>query len=415
MVPAGGGPLVISPCRNWVAVSPVTEMTARSGNIFKSTMFRHVGVLYAFAKRLRARKRPAMTNSTLDNGVPMQLVIRRPDDWHVHLRDGEMLSAVARYTARQFGRAIIMPNLADPVTTMAAANAYRDRINATVGNGENFTALMTCYLTDDADPKEIEQGFNSGVFTACKLYPANATTNSSHGVTDIKNIYPVLEAMQRTQMPLLVHGEVTDADIDVFDREAVFIERIMTRIVSDFPELKIVFEHITTADAVAYVSQGSERIAATITPHHLAFNRNAMFQGGMRPHYYCLPVAKREKHRLALRKAATSGSSKFFLGTDSAPHSVDAKENSCGCAGVFNAPFAIESYAKIFDEEGALDKFEGFASLNGPRFYGLPVNEEQITLERRETAVPEFIDAGGAKIVPFHAGAILNWSLVTAQ
>lgn len=341
------------------------------------------------------------------------LTLRRPDDWHVHLRDDAMLKAVAHYTARQFARAIIMPNLADPVTTIAAASAYRERIHDAVGDSKSFTPLMTCYLTDDADPKEIEKGFAEDVFTACKLYPANATTNSSHGVTDIKNIYGVLEVMQRIGMPLLVHGEVTDSEIDIFDREAVFIERVLVRVKRDFPELKIVFEHITTADAVAFVMEAGESLAATITPHHLEFNRNAIFQGGIRPHYYCLPVAKREQHRLALRKAATSGSAKFFLGTDSAPHSVNAKETSCGCAGVFNAPFAIESYAKTFEEENALGRLEAFASLNGPRFYGLPVNEEMILLERKETHVSEFINAGDTKIVPFHAGTFLQWTLAS--
>jgi dihydroorotase len=339
--------------------------------------------------------------------APERLVIRRPDDWHVHLRDGAMLNAVASYTARQFARAIIMPNLAEPVTSVAAAEAYRQRVlNAA---GDDFTPLMTCYLTDDADPAEIERGFSSGVFTACKLYPANATTNSSRGVTGIQNIYPVLETMQRIAMPLLVHGEVTDPEIDVFDREAVFIERVMSPVRRDFPELKVVFEHITTADAVDFVSAGDARIGATITPHHLEFNRNAMFEGGIRPHHYCLPVAKREQHRLALRRAATSGSPKFFLGTDSAPHAVTDKESACGCAGVFNAPFALESYAKTFEEEGALDQLEGFASLHGPRFYGLHVNEGRVVLERESVSVPNIIEAGGAEVVPFHAGHELRW------
>jgi len=338
-----------------------------------------------------------------------QLILRRPDDWHVHLRDGEMLRAVARYTARQFARAIIMPNLAPPVTTPAAAAAYRGRIMAAVGEGAEFTPLMTCYLTDDANGEEIVRGFEDGVFTACKLYPANATTNSSHGVTNVKNIYAALGAMQRAGMPLLIHGEVTDAEIDIFDREAVFIDRILSDIVREFPELKIVFEHVTTADAVDFVNAAGANIAATITPHHLEFNRNAMFQGGIRPHYYCLPVAKRERHRLALRKAATSGSPKFFLGTDSAPHEVGAKESACGCAGVFSAAFALESYAKTFEEEGALDKLEGFASLHGPAFYGLPVNETKIVLSRETSDVPEYISAGDERVVPFHAGETLNW------
>lgn len=354
------------------------------------------------------------TKNAADNTGPETLTLRRPDDWHVHLRDGAMLRAVAPYTAAQFARAIIMPNLREPVTTPAAATAYRDRIKAAVGPDASFKPLMTCYLTDNADGDDIVRGFRDGAFTACKLYPANATTNSSHGVTDVKNIYPALEAMQRAGMALLVHGEVTDSDIDVFDREAVFIERILGPVVRDFPALKIVFEHITTADAADFVTEGGATIAATITPHHLAFNRNAMFQGGMRPHYYCLPVAKRERHRLALRKAATSGSAKFFLGTDSAPHTVDAKESACGCAGVFNAPFALESYAKVFDEDGALDRLETFASINGPQFYGLPVNEERIVLRRDGHTVPEIIEAGGESVVPFLAGETLAWRFAGA-
>lgn len=335
--------------------------------------------------------------------------MRRPDDWHVHLRDGEMLKAVADYTARQFARAIIMPNLVPPVTTVAAAEAYRRRILAAVSTGVEFTPLMTCYLTDTIEAEEVERGFRAGVFTACKLYPANATTNSSHGVTDIKRIYPVLEVMQKIGMLLLVHGEVTDSDIDIFDREAVFIERTLSRVVRDFPDLKVVFEHITTADAATFVQSSGPNIAATITPHHLEINRNAMFEGGMRPHYYCLPVAKREQHRIALRRAATSGSPKFFLGTDSAPHTIEAKESACGCAGIFNAPFALESYAKTFDEEGALDKLEAFASEHGPRFYGLPLNTDRIVMERQSVKVPESLDAAQARIVPYHAGETLQW------
>ena len=292
-----------------------------------------------------------------------RLEIIRPDDWHVHLRDGKMLSAVANYTARQFARAIIMPNLAPPVTTVQAASDYRERISTAISPEHDFTPLMTCYLTDSIDPEELSRGHADGVFTAAKLYPANATTNSSHGVTDVKNIYDALEAMQKAGMPLLVHGEVTHSDVDIFDREAVFIEQVMIPLLVDFPELKVVFEHITTEDATDFVSEAGENIAATITPHHLEFNRNAVFQGGIRPHYYCLPVAKREKHRLALRRVATSGSSKFFLGTDSAPHLIGAKESDCGCAGLFNAPCALESYLKTFDEEDALDRFEGLPRL----------------------------------------------------
>ncbi len=339
-----------------------------------------------------------------------KLVIRRPDDWHVHLRDDAMLEAVANHTARQFARAIIMPNLVPPVTTVAAASAYRNRILEAVDAAYEFTPLMTCYLTDTIDPTEVRNGFEQGVFTACKLYPANATTNSSHGVTDVKNIFPVLEQMQKIGMPLLVHGEVTDGDIDIFDREAVFIERVMSQIANAFPELKVVFEHITTSDAVNFVLESGVNVAATVTPHHLQFNRNAMFQGGMRPHYYCLPVAKREQHRLALRKAATSGSAKFFLGTDSAPHTVGAKESACGCAGIFNAPHALECYATVFEEENSLDKLEAFASLNGPEFYGLPVNDTRIILERTPGEVPEKLDTVGGAILPYHAGETLPWS-----
>ena len=320
-----------------------------------------------------------------------------------------MLGSVVNYTARQFARAIVMPNLAPPVTTVAAAEAYRARILAAVEPGTVFTPLMTCYLTDDIDAAEVGRGFAAGVFTACKLYPANATTNSSHGVTDFRRIYPVLEVMQQIGMPLLVHGEVTDSHVDIFDREAVFIDRILTRIIADFPALKVVFEHITTADAVAFVETAGANVAATITPHHLDFNRNAMFQGGIRPHFYCLPVAKREVHRLALRRAATSGSDRFFLGTDSAPHAVGAKESACGCAGIFNAPFAIESYARTFEEEEALHHLEAFASENGPRFYGLPLNEDRIRLDRVAHQVPEMMIAADTEVVPFHAGQTLGW------
>lgn len=340
------------------------------------------------------------------------LTLRRPDDWHVHLRDGTMLEAVVNHTARQFARAIVMPNLTPPVTTVAMASAYRERIQAAVGPELDFTPLMTCYLTDTASADEIEAGHRDGVFTACKLYPANATTNSEHGVTDIRNVYPALERMQRIGMPLLVHGEVTDADIDIFDREAVFIDRVLTSVIADFPDLKIVFEHITTKDAAEFVAETGPNVAATITPHHLEFNRNAIFQGGIRPHYYCLPVAKRETHRLALRRAATSGSEKFFLGTDSAPHAVGRKESDCGCAGLFNAPVALESYIQTFDEEGALEHFEGFASLNGPKFYGLPANETRITLERKGVTVPETIPVEDTHVVPFHAGDNMAWRLV---
>jgi dihydroorotase len=333
------------------------------------------------------------------------LTIRRPDDWHVHLRDAEMLDRVAPYTARQFARAIIMPNLVPPITTVEAATAYRDRIVAAAGAG--FRPLMTCYLTDDISPDELARGFEAGVWIAAKLYPAGATTNSASGVTDIRKIYPVLERMERIGMVLCVHGEVTDPAVDVFDREAVFIERVLEPATRDFPGLKIVFEHITTKDAAEFIQHGST-LAATVTPQHLTINRNAMFAGGLRPHAYCLPIAKREEHRLAVRKAATSGWPNVFLGTDSAPHTREAKESACGCAGIFNAPFALESYAQVFEEEGALDKFEAFASINGARFYGLPVNEGTITLERAEVAVPDEVEG----LVPFHAGETLRWKLV---
>ena len=339
------------------------------------------------------------------------LTIARPDDWHVHLRDGTIMAAVVAHTARQFARAIVMPNLSPPISTVTAAEAYRARILAALPQSADFTPLMTCYLTDGIDAGELERGFSSGVFTAAKLYPAHATTGSAHGVTDVANIRPALEMMERIGMPLLIHGEVTDPAVDIFDREAVFIDRVLAPLVRDMPGLKVVFEHITTAQAVQFVTDAPANVAATITPQHLHINRNAMFAGGMRPHAYCLPVAKREVHRLALRKAATSGSAKFFLGTDSAPHAVAAKEAACGCAGIFNAPYALESYVTVFDEEGALDQFEAFASLNGPAFYGLPVNSGTITLERRVVSVPDHMDAGGTAIVPFHAGEQLGWSL----
>lgn len=339
-----------------------------------------------------------------------RLEIIRPDDWHVHLRDGAVLETVVNFTAHQFGRAIVMPNLAPPVTTVAAAKAYRARILACVRDSFNFEPLMTCYLTDGIDPTELQIGFAEGVFTAAKLYPAHATTNSAHGVTDIKNIYPALKVMQNVGMPLLVHGEVTHSDVDIFDREAVFIEQVLIPLMKDFPELKVVFEHITTAEAAEFVTAGPKNLGATITPHHLEFNRNAIFQGGIRPHYYCLPIAKREKHRLALRKAATSGSDRFFLGTDSAPHTIGAKESACGCAGLFNAPCALQSYLATFEEEEALDKFEAFASLNGPRFYGLPVNKDKVILEKSPVKIPEAILVEGTHIVPFHAGEALAWS-----
>jgi dihydroorotase len=345
-----------------------------------------------------------------------RLSLRRPDDWHVHLRDGAVLQAVAPATARQFARAIVMPNLSPPVTSVAAAEAYRERIRAAVPAGCGFTPLLTAYLTDTIDPAEIERGFNAGVFTACKLYPAHATTNAAAGVSDLARITPVLETLERIGMPLLVHGEVTDAAIDIFDREAVFVERHLAPLLRRHSALKVVLEHITTAEAADFVATGGPNLAATITPHHLHINRNAMFQGGLRPDFYCLPVAKRERHRLALRAAATSGDPSFFLGTDSAPHLRHAKEAACGCAGIFNAPYAIESYAQVFEEEGALERLEAFASLYGPRFYGLPPNEERITLVGEAHTVPARLhlnDAAGeaVELVPFHAGELLRWRL----
>jgi len=337
-----------------------------------------------------------------------RLTIRRPDDWHVHLRDGAMLDHVAPYTARQFARAIVMPNLSPPVTTASEGAAYRDRIRAAVPADHDFTPLIVAYLTDSSDADEMARGHAAGVFTAAKLYPAHATTGSAHGVTDVANIMGVLERMAEIGMPLLIHGEVTDHDVDIFDREAVFIERTLAPLVTRMPELKIVFEHITTSEAVEFVKSAPANIGATITPQHLHINRNAMLVGGIRPHAYCLPVAKREHHRLAVRAAAVSGSPKFFLGTDSAPHAVHTKEAACGCAGIFNAPYALESYITVFDEEGALDKFEGFASEHGPNFYGLPLNDGTITLERGETSVPDKI----GEVVPFHAGETLGWRLV---
>ena len=357
-----------------------------------------------------------------------RLTIRQPDDWHVHLRDGALLHAVVGHTARQFSRAIVMPNLRPPITSAAAAAAYRERILAALraSAGEQaaagFTPLMTAYLTETIEPAELELGFREGIFTAAKLYPAGATTNSDAGVRNAANIVPVLDTMERIGMPLLIHGEVTDPAVDIFDREAVFIEQHLLPLLQRHPGLKVVLEHITTADAADVVAHGPANLAATITPHHLHINRNALFQGGLRPDFYCLPVAKRELHRLALRAAATSGSPKFFLGTDSAPHERHAKESACGCAGIYNAPFALESYAAVFEQENALDRFEAFASEHGPRFYGLPLNSGSLTLERSSDTtanepVPRLLRLGdgsdsATELVPFHAGETLNWRLV---
>ena len=343
--------------------------------------------------------------------VPDTLTIRRPDDWHVHFRDGAMLRAVAPLTARQFARAIVMPNLVPPVTDVAAARAYRDRIVAALPPGAEFTPLTTCYLTDATDPAEVARGYEEGVFTAVKLYPAHATTHSAHGVTDIDRVMAVLARMAAIGMPLLIHGEVTDLEVDIFDREAVFIDRVLDPLRRRLPELRIVLEHVTTEEAVAYVESGGANLAATITAHHLIINRNAIFLGGIRPHLYCLPIAKRERHRRALRRAATSGNPAFFLGTDSAPHAIPTKETACGCAGIFMAASALELYAEVFDEEGALDRFEAFASLNGPAFYRLPVNEQRVTLRREEWTVPQRIGEGALAVMPFRAGETLRWRL----
>ena len=327
----------------------------------------------------------------------------------MHLRDGAMLAFAADHTARQFARAIVMPNLVPPITTVEAARAYRTRVLDALPEGRRFTPLMTAYLTDEIDPEEIATGFKDGVFTACKLYPAGATTNSAAGVTDVRKIWPVLDRMQTIGMPLLVHGEVVSPDIDIFDREAVFLEKVLTPVLAAFPGLKVVLEHITTEDSVRFVEAAGANLAATITAHHLRIDRNAMFEGGIRPHAYCLPVAKRRRHRQALRKAATSGNPKFFLGTDSAPHQKHEKESACGCAGIFSAPTALESYALTFEEEGALDRLEGFSSEFGPRFYGLPLNKGTVTLSREPQDVPDLMGDDTIRVVPFHASETLAW------
>ncbi|CAO3376242.1 dihydroorotase [Azospirillum argentinense] len=346
-----------------------------------------------------------------------RLVLRRPDDWHVHLRDGAMLKAVLPFTAHQFGRAIIMPNLKPPVTRTADAVAYRARILAALPAGHAFTPLMTAYLTDGTDADDLAQGFEDGVFAAAKLYPANATTNSAHGVTDLGKIAPVLERMAEIGMPLLIHGEVTDAHVDIFDREAVFLERTLGPLLERYAALRVVLEHATTAEAVAFVRAhaASGRVGATITAHHLLINRSHLFAGGIRPHLYCLPIAKRETHRVALVEAATSGEGPFFLGTDTAPHTVTAKESACGCAGCFTAANAMELYAEAFDEAGALDKLEAFASLNGPRFYGLPVNEDKVVLERTPSTTPDIVlTADGEAVLPFRSGETTRWTFAGA-
>ena len=339
------------------------------------------------------------------------IIITRPDDWHVHLRDGDALQTVVPHTAHQFARAIVMPNLKPPVTTTALALAYKARILAALPAGVQFEPLMTLYLTDNTAPEEIQRAHEAGV-VAVKLYPAGATTNSSAGVTDIRHTHAALEAMQRVGMPLLVHGEVTDAEVDLFDREAVFIDRHLIPLRRDFPELKFVFEHITTREAAQYVAQAGQFTAATVTAHHLLYNRNALFLGGVRPHYYCLPVLKRELHRQALLQAVASGSDRFFLGTDSAPHATHLKEHASGCAGCYTAMTALELYAEAFDSVGALDKLEGFASFHGPDFYGLPRNTGHITLHRQSWVLPEEISFGQAHLKPLRGGETLEWQLV---
>jgi dihydroorotase len=339
-----------------------------------------------------------------------RITLRRPDDWHLHLRDGPMLEAVLPFTAARFARAIIMPNLVPPVTTVAAARAYRNRILAALPDDAPFTPLMTCYLTDDTAPDELEHGREEGVWIAAKLYPAHATTNASHGVTDIRRLRGSLERMERIGMPLLVHGEVTDPAVDIFDREAVFLERVLAPLLREHQGLKLVLEHVTTAAGVDFVQAEPSRVGGTITVQHLMLNRNAMLVGGIRPHLYCLPILKTEADRLALRRAATS-SPQFFLGTDSAPHPVAAKENACGCAGCFSAPAALELYAQVFEEEGALDQLDAFASLNGPRFYDLPANDERVTLRRESWTIPGTVAVRGepAAVRPFMAGEQAFW------
>tara|TARA_B100000965_G_scaffold278589_1_gene236375 strand:+ start:1804 stop:2868 length:1065 start_codon:yes stop_codon:yes gene_type:complete len=345
-----------------------------------------------------------------------QVSILKPDDWHLHLRDGKILEGILRHTANVFSRAIIMPNLNPPITTLNQAKAYKRNIIQSTPKGISFTPLMTAYLTDDMSSDLLERGFSEGVFHGAKLYPVNVTTNSSYGVTDLSKIDNLFETMEKIGMPLLIHGEVSDFDVDVFDREAVFIERHLDPLLKRFPSLKVVLEHITTIDAIDFVENSKFDIAATITPHHLHINRNAMFNGGLRSDFYCLPTAKREIHRIALRHAATSGKSCFFLGTDSAPHVRRFKESSCGCAGIFNAPFALQSYLKVFEEEHALEKFEAFASINGAKFYGLPINSQRITLVKKDVFVPEMIDVGldgdpNDFVKPFHSGETLSWSI----
>ena len=340
-----------------------------------------------------------------------QLTITRPDDWHLHLRDGAALTSVASYTAQHFGRAIVMPNLKPPVVNAELAVAYRDRIRAAVGEDSDFQPLMTLYLTDNTTPEDIVAAKTSGAVVACKLYPAGATTNSDSGVTDLGRLDDVLNAMAEQGFLLLVHGEVTHVDVDIFDRETRFLGEVLGPLVSRFPQLKVVLEHITTADAAAFVNSAPDNVAATITAHHLLINRNHMLVGGIRPHLFCLPILKRETDRQALLQAATSGSSKFFLGTDSAPHPIGAKESACGCAGCFTAPHALALYAEAFDSVGALDRLEGFASFHGPDFYGLPRNRDTVTLRRVASSIPERLSFGAEQVRPFRGGGQVQWTV----
>lgn len=346
--------------------------------------------------------------------MPTSVTIKRPDDWHLHLRDGELLKAVLPASAEHFARALVMPNLVPPVVTASDAEKYRDQINRAIPAGRKFEPLMTLYLTESTRPQDVASAAETGLVKAVKLYPAGATTNSDSGVTDVSLVIPVLEKMAEINLPLCVHGEVTDPDIDIFDREAVFIDKVLDPLRRQVPNLRVVMEHVTTSEGVDYVTGNDSSLAATITTHHLMINRNHLFAGGIRPHYYCLPIAKREQHRLALRKAATSGNSSFFLGTDSAPHLDGAKESACGCAGVFNAPNTLSCLAHVFEEEGALDKLEGFASVYGPNFYQLPVNADTITLEKRTSALSgaEKLQTASGALTVFNPGHPLYWHVV---
>lgn len=343
------------------------------------------------------------------------LTLRRPDDFHLHLRTGEMLELVLPHTARQCARAIVMPNLLPPVTTVEMAASYRDEIMQALPEALNFTPLMTLYLTDNTSPEEIQKAKESGFVHAVKLYPAGATTHSDSGVTDVAKVYPVLEAMQQHDLPLLVHSEVTDTEVDIFDREKVFIDRILSKIVTDFPQLRLVMEHLTTKDGVEFVSAQSKKVAATLTAHHLLCNRNDLLVGGIKPHYYCLPILKSEEHRRALVEAATSGNPKFFAGTDSAPHLQNKKENDCGCAGCYTAYHMLPLYAEVFDRAGKLDKLEAFVSEFGAKFYGLPLNEGSIILERGENLIPQYFEVGSERLVPFWGGKELGWRYVESR